>query len=161
MCHTVQQHAALIAESGRGVGGGDPAVFDLGTVGIKVRVLAGALEDDKLAALLVYVEATFLRERGREREQISKHARVFKGIVQPTLALKALLAKAPEIASTVQRAATMQEEQQNVSSYRALIKLGDAQQKSRKSQGERKIQKVKGQKKAKQRVQFEVHSLTK
>lgn len=69
MGHTVQQHAALIAESGRGVGGRDPAVFDLGTVGIKVRVLAGALEDDKLAALLVYVEATFLRERERERER--------------------------------------------------------------------------------------------
>lgn len=62
MGDTVQQHAALIAESGRGVGGRDPAVLDLGTVGIEVRVLAGALEDDKVAALLVDVEATFLRK---------------------------------------------------------------------------------------------------
>lgn len=63
MGDTVQQHAALIAKSGRGVGGRDPAVLDLGTVGIEVRVLAGALEDDKVAALLVDVEATFFREK--------------------------------------------------------------------------------------------------
>lgn len=66
MRNAVQQHAAFIAESGRGVGGRDPAVLDLGTVGIEVRILAGALEDNELAAFLMYIEAAFYRERERE-----------------------------------------------------------------------------------------------
>lgn len=63
MGYAVQQHAALIAKSGRGVGGRDPAVLDLGTVRIEIRILAGALEDNKLAAFLMYIEATFYSER--------------------------------------------------------------------------------------------------
>lgn len=63
MGYAVQQHAALITESGRGVGGRDPAMLDLGTVRIEIRILAGALEDNKLAAFLMYIEATFYSER--------------------------------------------------------------------------------------------------
>lgn len=69
MGYAVQQHAALIAKSGRGVGGRDPAVLDLGTVGIEIRILAGALEDNKLAAFLMYIKAAFYRERGEQGNQ--------------------------------------------------------------------------------------------
>lgn len=92
MGYAVQQHAALIAKSGRGVGGRDPAMLDLGTVRIEIRILAGALEDNKLAAFLMYIEATFYSERERDI-RLSR----FGVTIVPTLALKALLAKAPGI----------------------------------------------------------------
>lgn len=59
MGNAVQQHAALIAKRGRGVGGGDPAVLHLRAVSIEVGVLARTLEHHKLAAFLMYIKATF------------------------------------------------------------------------------------------------------